>query len=486
LGMLKIVIVDSPSWPLFNPRQFLHLGILYLASSLESAQFDVSVLDVHEVTSWDKENHKLILHPEKMPACDVLCISATTANVHWGQEMAIAWPARYKVLGGSHATNILRGPHERFKKPSYFHGFDYMILEEAEESLVQFCQAVDKGIEPRHQLIPQIPDLCWFDSLGNLHRNPHVGLPDVTKLPRPAFRLWNKNSKFFGGGLSANGYDKKFNLNEAMTASLFTARGCPYGCRFCADARTKVREETLDQIEEDIRTLAELGVSAIRIQDDVPTIRAERCRAICDLMDKYGMRWRVNTRVNLSDRTLFKYMMDHGCVEVAFGVEHGSAKMLKLMDKGTTPEKNTQGIHMVQDLGMVAKAFLMLGFPGEDVQTVEEMKQWIITTKPSACAWCLFQPFPGSDVWNNPDRYGVSLPDNAFDRFWQLGKEGTDDELVLTLPTITRKDLQKARIEVGELIDREIGHRDRRRVDTGGSWGMGTNISLEDSAASIC
>jgi radical SAM superfamily enzyme YgiQ (UPF0313 family) len=139
--------------------------------------------------------------------------------------------------------------------------------------------------------------------------------------------------------------------------------------------------------------------------------------------------------------------------------------MLKLMAKGTTPDKNTEGIKMCQDAGMVAKAFLMLGFPGETLETIEEMKAWILQTKPSACSWCLFQPFPGSDVWNQPGNYGVKLPENAFSRFWQQGLEGTEAELELDLPTISKRELLTARIEVGALIDQEIGFRDRRRVD---------------------
>lgn len=460
--MAKVVLLDSPSWLLFNPRQFLHLGILYLAGSLRAAGHDVTVLDCHEVTSWDEDEHKLIIHREKLVPCEVLGISATTANVHWGKQLAKAWPAKVKVLGGSHATYILRGPHERFKTPEYFDGFDYIMLEEAEENFVRFCNGERETC----------PNLCWFDSLGKLRRNPPTVLPEVSKLPIPAFDLWP--SEFFGGGLSANGYDRKLNLNEAMTASVFWARGCPYGCRFCADARTKIREESLEQVEAQLRLLATLGVSCVRIQDDVLTLRDSRCRELCDLLSAYGMKWRGNTRVNLTNNSLFKYMAQHGCVELGFGCEHGSGKMLKLMEKGTTPEKNTEGIKMCQDAGMVAKAFLMLGFPGETEETIEEMKQWILDTRPSACSWCLFQPFPGSDVWNNPTRYGVALPDNAFDRFWQQGLEGTEAELVLDLPTISKQSLLRARREVGELIDREIGHRDRRRLDTGGLGGMGT------------
>lgn len=475
--MAKVCILDSPSWILFNPRQFLHLGILYLGAALERAGHEVEVLDCHEVTSWDKENGKLILHPEKMPECDVLGISGTTANFHWGQEMAAAWPAKFKVAGGSHVTNLLRGPHEKFKKAEYFEPFDFLMLEECEESFVHFCNVVDKGRDPRKELIPPIPDLAWFDSSGNLHRNQHAGLPDVLTLARPGFRMWAKNSKFFGGGLSANGYDKKLDLNEAMTASLFTARGCPYGCRFCADARTKVREESYAQIIEDCKTLAELGVTAIRIQDDVLTLKDARCRMLADIFHDHGLKWRGNTRVNLKNPDLFKYMHSKGCVELGFGCEHADDRMLKLMDKGTTAKANTEGIKMCQEAGMVAKAFLMIGFPGETLESLENMKNWIIETKPSACAWSLFQPFPGSDVWNNPERYEVEIPDHAFDKFWQIGLEGTEDELILTLPTIKKSDLLAARKDIGALIDSEIGHRDRRRVDSGGSWGGGVHVN---------
>lgn len=450
--MAKVILLDSPSWLLFNPRQFLHLGILYLAGSLRQAGHDVRVFDCHEVTSW--VGGKLIIHQEKLEACDVLGISATTANVHWGKALAKAWPAKVKVLGGSHATYIATGPHEKFKRPHYFDGFDFLMVNESEHSFVEFCDSWEKGD------VSKVPNLCWFNALGFLQQNPHGPLPDVTTLPPPAFDLWP--GTFGGGGLSVPG---KIDLNEAMTASLFTARGCPYGCRFCADARTKIREETLEQIEIELKMLKALGVTAIRIQDDVPTIKADRCRQLCDLLKKYGMKWRVNTRVNLIDKDLFKYMQDAGCIEVAFGVEHGSAKMLKLMAKGTTPEKNTESIKMVQDIGMFTKAFLMVGFPGESDETIQEMKDWILSTHPDACAWCLFQPYPGSDVWNNPQNYGVTLPGNAFDRFWQLGLEGTEEELILDLPNFPKRKVLQARREIGELIDREIGQRDRRRVD---------------------
>src|SRR5215469_4156714 len=117
--MAKVRLLDSPSWLLFNPLSFLHLGILYLAGSLRAAGHDVKVLDCHQLTSWDKSSKQLVIKHDQLEECDVLGISATTANVHWGKQLAKAWPAKVKVLGGSHATYIANGPHPQYKQPKY-------------------------------------------------------------------------------------------------------------------------------------------------------------------------------------------------------------------------------------------------------------------------------------------------------------------------------------------------------------------------------
>ena len=452
--MAKVLLLDSPSWLLFNPLSFLHLGILYLAGSLRAAGHEVKVLDCHQITSWDKERKQLIIHQEMLEPCDVLGISATTANVHWGKQLAKAWPAEVKVLGGAHATYIANGPHQEFKRPSYFAGFDFLMVNESEDSFVEFCDGWDQGD------ISKTPNLAWFNALGMLEMNPPAPLPDVNKLPGPAFDLWP--TPFYRGRFTTFDYDGAG--GQGMTAQLFSARGCPYGCRFCADARTKIREESLKQIEAQAGLLARLGVKCVRIYDDVLTIKADRCKRIADIMHAHGLWFRGNTRVNLTDPGLFGYLARRGCVELGFGVEHGSARMLKAMDKGTTPEKNTAGIKMCQDAGMIAKAYLLAGFPGETLESLDEMERWLLDARPDAASWNLFQPYPGSDVWIHPERYGITLPANAFDKFWQTGDEVTGDSVYLDLPTISKADLVRRFREIAQVIDQEIQHRDRAQV----------------------
>lgn len=445
---MRVILSDSPSWRLFDPRFHTSLAMVYLAAALREAGHSVRIADAHAITSWDGSS--MTVHEEMLEPCDVLGISATTANLNFGQQLAAKWPAKVKVLGGRHVTDIMEGRQDRFKAPSSFHGFDYVMMGECEESFVRFCdsnQDIDGCfIVGENQLIP----------LGK----PHSPLPDITKLRTPAFDLWEAG---FAQGALMTRRPLGREAGHRPTAGMFNARGCPYGCRFCSDARTAIRMETLEQVEAQCALLRSLGVGAVRIHDDVFTIRERRAMDIADILFDYDIIFRSTTRVNLRNPELFRYLARKGCSELGFGVEHASAKMLKAMDKGTTPEANETAIKMCQDAGIAAQAFLIVGFPGETLETLDEMEEWILRVRPDGIGFSLFQPYPGTDVWNYPERYGVTIPDDCFDRMWQF-VEGTEEQMVLDLPTISKTDLLNRGLEMMELIDREIRHRDRRKM----------------------
>jgi radical SAM superfamily enzyme YgiQ (UPF0313 family) len=455
--MAKVILLDSPSWALFDPKMHLHMGLLYVAAAARAAGHDVQVFDCHDITSLDREKQELIVHTEKMEPCDILGVSTTTANVVWGSRMVRDWPAKIKILGGPHVTHIFNGPHEKFKTKKYFQEWDFLMHGEAEEAFAEFCNRFDSGGN-----LKTVPGIIYFNEFGT-QINPEPHPPDVTKLPTPAYDLWKQG---FSAGLisSSSAKRKEFNGNLMKSGGFYTARGCPYGCHFCADARTKLREETLEQTEKQIATMHELGIRAVQGRDDTFTIKADRCRAIADMLERYNMAWRACTRVNLRDQKLFDYFAKKGCVELGFGIEHGSARMLKLMNKGTTPEANEAGIKMAQNAGIFARAFLMIGFPGETEESIEELEEWVLRVKPDSLTFSLFQPFPGSDVWNHPERYGVTLPDRGFDKFWQLGGDDDPEMPVLTFDSISRERLFYHKRRLAKIFTEEIGSLDRRQV----------------------
>jgi radical SAM superfamily enzyme YgiQ (UPF0313 family) len=226
-----------------------------------------------------------------------------------------------------------------------------------------------------------------------------------------------------------------------------------------------VRLETLEQIERQVKQLDELGVSAVRIQDDTFTIHEQRAKDIADILYDHGMIWRAMTRVNLTNPAFFEYVARKGCTELGFGIEHGSTKMLKAMGKGTTPEANAASVRACQDAGIVAHAFLIIGFPGETLETIDEMRAWVGRVKPESCTLSLFQPYPGSDVWNRPEVYGVKISDGDFERYWEVGRDDDPEVVVCEIPTMTKRELFDARCELAKWINQNIGPLNRAAAE---------------------
>lgn len=450
--MAKVILAGGPSFALFNPSLHVSLGLLYLGASLRAAGHDVKIVDCHKLSTYDPKTERLLVDSSKLDPCDILGISIVTPNAEFGGQLAAAWPAKVKVAGGPHVTYIVEGPHPQFKCRHYFLGFDYLMSGECEETFVQFCDSYDRGA-----IDLSIPGLSTFSSDGRVVGNHSGSLPDVTRMPLPAYDLWEGSySKGALAVMSRSG--RSVDAAERTTGSLFTARGCPYGCYFCADARTKLREETPAQIIAEVEALASMGVTSLRIWDDVLTIRDKRCRELAAIFHDHGMLWRGWSRVNLMNADLYKFLAAHGCTEMGFGVEHGSPRMLKALNKGTTPEANEKGIKICQDAGIVARAYLLIGFPGETWESIEEMKDWLDKVRPDAASLHMFQPYPGSAVWNTPEQFGVTIPENAFSAMWELD-DSDPKTIVLDLPTMSKAELFEARHMLHTWITENISLR---------------------------
>lgn len=439
--MADVVLIDSPAWFLNDPRTYFNLGIVYLASVLRSRGHEVKLMFAHEVTSWDAAQRKMVVHREKMPKCEYLGVSSTTPQIQWACEMAAAWPADCKILGGSHATFIMNGPYAEYRQAKYFRGFDYILCGECEESLPRFIEKSRRGVPGAwmvgdHAMLP-------------LGAEEVPRLPDVKELPLPAFSMLE-------GRLPQLTLRHDGNVKGHKTAFVMSSRGCPYDCAFCADARTPIRDHTLGQVEEQFKVLASMGVTAVRFNDDTFNVKKQRAMQVVELADQYGILWRATVRANpsLCTKELFNHFYNHGCRELQFGVEHASESVLRNMTKRTTPADNEYAIKQAQDCGMAAHAFLIIGFPGETLESIDEMREWVLRVRPDSVAIHMFQPLPGSEVWNHPECFGVSIrkADLGFENMWEFFWGDEDLQLSIDLPTISRKDLLKAHRELAELF----------------------------------
>ena len=150
----------------------------------------------------------------------------------------------------------------------------------------------------------------------------------------------------------------------------------------------------------------------MNVFDDTFTMSEKRIYEICDLLieKKVGMKWYCMIRAQKIDTTLLLAMKVAGCLSVTVGFETGSDRILKLMNKKTTVAAARSCIEAVYKSGLMLYGFIIVGFPTETEHDVEFSADFI-RNNPEVDTWQLhaFQPYPGSDVWEHPEKYGAVI-----------------------------------------------------------------------------
>jgi radical SAM superfamily enzyme YgiQ (UPF0313 family) len=141
-----------------------------------------------------------------------------------------------------------------------------------------------------------------------------------------------------------------------------------------------------------------------------------------------------------------------GVTDVGIGVESGSNEILKLNMKQSTNVVNTIAVKNLQKYGIRAKAFLIVGLPGETRKTVQETEEWIEYVKPDDIAVSVFQPLPGSKIFLNPEKWDIEFEYNG-NPMWYRGKSGEYQ------PTMRTRELSTEDIiELRDSMERKYGN----------------------------
>lgn len=215
-------------------------------------------------------------------------------------------------------------------------------------------------------------------------------------------------------------------LNRRAT-NVITGRGCPYNCSFCyrglyGDSfRLRSARNVIREAEEIVDTY---GIRAIHFLDDIFTINRERLREILDAFRSMDIHFRCNSRVDLSAVEDFESLYRGGCREIAFGIESGSQSILDRINKRNTVERNKLAITNAKKAGIVAKAYFVVGLPGETPATILETRRFIEEVRPDKVSIYTFVPYPGTPVWNDPESFGITITDSDFDHYYIIDRDG--------------------------------------------------------------
>lgn len=347
----------------------------------------MAIID-YETTPFSPGHLHNILQTMRPFVAGVTCSTSTVnAAAKLAEKIKTHDPAITTVIGGSHASAL---PEQTLLE---FSSFDYLVFGEGETTFLELCFRIRDG--GRDSDIPGIA--CRND--GAVTVNSHRGLiENLDTIPFPARDLIDYATQ---AGHSSRGFSNKLHSTE-----LFTSRGCPVGCSFCAIQATfgkTVRFRDPFFIEDEVsRMVREHRFNHVVIADDTFTLQPDRAIEISEILERNSSirSWNCDTRVNTVSLELLKTMKRCGCEKVAFGVESGSQRILDLIGKGITVEQIRRAVIWAKQAGIkhIEGNFIIGCHPSETLQDLDETQKLISTLPWTFVSVAVIVPYPGTPV----------------------------------------------------------------------------------------
>ena len=235
----------------------------------------------------------------------------------------------------------------------------------------------------------------------------------------------HKRSRLFGRAVYGSSRIKNVRqmgemevFNLSTSTENFIADG--FVTHNCANLFTKpVVYRSVENICQELIKLKKLGVRHFRFEDDNFTLHPEFDK-LCAEIKKLDIKYKCHTRANLITLDKARRMLDSGCEECGLGVESADDEVLKLNNKKTTYKTNARAVNIIKDAGLRAKTYWMAGLPGETDKTLFYNIQFMEETKPDKWTLSCFTPYPGCDVWRNPDKFGVEITNKHWETWWNF------------------------------------------------------------------
>lgn len=167
---------------------------------------------------------------------------------------------------------------------------------------------------------------------------------------------------------------------------ILASRGCFWNrCGFCqdlacvksADYRVRLPESVVLEMAEAHRSL---GASHFLFHDAVFPPQEAWLTEFADQLERRGLdiTWFCMARADSVTPDGLKTMARAGCVNICFGLESGSDRMLSAMDKGHDLAQSRQAVQWARLAGIEVSATFILGFPGESAATARQTVEFAI------------------------------------------------------------------------------------------------------------
>jgi len=376
------------------------LGVAYLAAAARAAGHPVSVIDAYA----NNLTHAELLDAIERVRPDVVGVTCTTFDWPLAAELARGlrrMRSDLRIWIGGPQLSLY--PDECMTEMAV----DLAVVGEGDELLVELLNRVDSGAELASvagTIVRQGDELVHGpprDPIGELDG---LSMPALDLLPLSRYRSLDLPTPF---------------------ASMVTSRGCPFRCRYCSQVYVggRYRAHGVTRVVDEMaRAQQQLGAREIVFFDETFTMDHPWVLSLCEAILARGLviPWNVRTRVDRLDEDVLAAMAEAGCCSVHVGIETGSPRVQRLMNKNLRLDGVTRALEAARAAGMETRGYFMLGYPGETVEEMEQTIQLSLDLPLDWASYTLTLALPGTGIYEDALEAGV-IPHDYW-RDYTLGR----------------------------------------------------------------
>jgi len=239
---------------------------------------------------------------------------------------------------------------------------------------------------------------------------------------------------------------KDYFLGQSLypEVQIFTGRGCPNQCTFCAWPQTlmgrRYRVRSISSVLDELIWIeANLNVKEVFFEDDTFTISKERVVEFCKGYQERGLSvaWSCNARANTLDLETMQAMKKANCRLLIAGYESGVDSILQAIKKGITTDQIRQFAKDARRAGLLVHGDFITGLPGETKETIQQTKEFIREVKPDILQVAVASPFPGTEFYDWCKDNGYLLTDDSNQ---YLDDEG-HQKAIISYPALSNEEM---------------------------------------------
>lgn len=387
-------------------------GLFYLSASLKKNNYTVELLDFHlfDYIKYEKYNEFIsygdiekIIQKKKFK---VVGISTLTRSHKRALKIAQICkrlnPQCVVVLGGIHFS-YLNDKKTFLLKHNYI---DAILKGESEETFVELVNNSNNKNNWK-----KIQGITFKENDKTIYDDENFTLlKDLDKIPFPDYDLWPSN--------------------VPLIPRVYLGRGCVGSCDYCAVNNffgKRYRKRDLNLVIDEIKHLYnKFNMKEFLIGDlSYPNNTGESIK-FCKMLieNDLNVRWWCQTRPELLNEKVLKYMKMAGCTQIGIGIEAEDKTVLKNINS----YKYNKQVPSIDELCRIIKkndimvqGYFILGLPQDNldtsIKTIKLIDRLTAENLVDVTHLSVMVPYPGTKLFTEPESYELEILDKNYDNY---------------------------------------------------------------------